>query len=335
LNSLFSRRIIAVYAGLLTGNIGAWLWALGLFRGNPVLVGTAILAYVLGLRHAVDADHIAAIDNVTRKLLQQRQRPVSVGLYFSLGHSTVVALACGLIAVTSVTLRSHFAVLRDLGGLVGTGVSAGFLFVIALANIVTLASIYRAFRAVPDGCVNDPTSLPGGILGRLLKPLMGFISKPWQMYPLGFLFGLGFDTASEVGLLGISASQASHAIPLWTIMVFPALFTAGMSLVDTTDGLVMVGAYGWALAKPMRKLAYNFAITLFSILVALIICALEVLNLIAGGLALKGGIWEWVSNLNDHFGAIGCAIIIAFIACWAFSSLLYRYSATRTNGAPA
>jgi high-affinity nickel-transport protein len=160
----------------------------------------------------------------------------------------------------------------------------------------------------------------------MLRPLMAFISKPWQMYPLGFLFGLGFDTATEIGLLGISASQASHAIPLWTIMVFPALFTAGMSLIDTTDGLVMVGAYGWAFVKPMRKLVYNLTITLFSILVALIIGALEALNLIAGRFALNSGLWHWVSDLNDHFGAIGCAIILALIACWGFSSVLYRYS---------
>jgi high-affinity nickel-transport protein len=146
------------------------------------------------------------------------------------------------------------------------------------------------------------------------------------MYLLGFLFGLGFDTASEVGLLGISASQASHAVPLWTIMVFPALFTAGMSLVDTTDGLVMVGAYGWALVRPMRKLVYNLTITLFSILVALIIGALEALNLIAGRFALSGAFWTWVSNLNDHFGAIGCAIIAALIICWIFSALLTRVS---------
>jgi high-affinity nickel-transport protein len=322
----FSNRVLAIYAGLLAGNVGAWLWALTLFRGNPILVGTAILAYVLGLRHAVDADHIAAIDNVTRKLMQQDQKPASVGLYFSLGHSTVVILACGVIAMTSVTLQSHFAALRDLGGLIGTGVSASFLFVIALANIVTLASVWRSFeRARMGGRVAAPEPLAGGLLSRVLRPVMAFISKPWHMYPLGFLFGLGFDTATEIGLLGISASQASHAIPLWTIMVFPALFTAGMSLIDTTDGLVMVGAYGWAFVAPMRKLVYNLTITLFSILVALIIGALEALNLIAGRFGLNSGPWRWISGLNDHFGAIGCAIILALLACWAFSAFLSRY----------
>jgi high-affinity nickel-transport protein len=317
------RRLIGIYTLLLGGNIGAWAWAHALFGNNPVLIGTAVLAYVLGLRHAVDADHIAAIDNVTRKLVAQGEKPATVGLYFSLGHSTVVALACAVIAVTSVGLNAHFATLRAMGAVVGTGVSAVFLFVIALANIVTLSAIWRSFRHSGRG--NDTEiPLPGGPFSRLLRPLMGVIARPWQMYPLGFLFGLGFDTASEVGLLGISASQASHAVPLWTIMVFPALFTAGMSLIDTTDGLMMTGAYSWASVRPQRKLVYNFTVTLFSILVALIIGALEALNLVANRFALNGPFWRWVGDLNEHFGAIGCAIIVALLGCWALSSVLAR-----------
>jgi high-affinity nickel-transport protein len=325
----FRRRVVGIYGLLLVGNVAAWLWAVMLFGDNPVLIGTAVLAYVLGLRHAVDADHIAAIDNVTRKLMQQGRKPASVGLFFSLGHSTVVALACAVIAVTSVGLRARFASLREIGTLVGTGVSASFLFIIALANIVTLVSVWRTLRRARAGA-GETASLPGGLLTRILKPMMAVISRPEQMYPLGFLFGLGFDTASEVGLLGISASQASHAVPLWTIMVFPALFTAGMSLVDTTDGLMMVGAYGWALVKPMRKLVYNLTITLFSILVALIIGALEALNLIADRFALSGGFWRWVGDLNDHFGAMGCAIIGSLLACWLFSALLFRSGKAQT-----
>jgi high-affinity nickel-transport protein len=318
-----SRRLISIYGLLLAGNVGAWLWAHALFGSNPVLISTAILAYVLGLRHAVDADHIAAIDNVTRKLVQQDEKPATVGLYFSLGHSTVVALACGIIALTSIGLRAHFAAMRAIGETLGTGISAGFLFIIALANIVTLNSIWRSFRRTRAGEDVDAV-LAGGLFSRILRPLINVITRPWQMYPLGFLFGLGFDTASEVGLLGISASQASHAVPLWTIMVFPALFTAGMSLVDTTDGLMMTGAYGWARVKPMRKLAYNFTITLFSILVALIIGLLEALNLIASHFALNGAVWRWAGDLNDHFGAIGFAIIVAMLVCWASSLALSR-----------
>jgi high-affinity nickel-transport protein len=327
LSEPFRRRIVAIYALLLAGNAGAWLWAATLFGDNPVLIGTALLAYMLGLRHAVDADHIAAIDNVTRKLMQQGQKPAGVGLYFSLGHSTVVALACAVIALMSVGLRARFAGLRDIGSLFGTGVSASFLLIIALANIVTLVSVWRALRR---GGVDAPANLPGGLLTRILKPMMAVISRPRHMYPLGFLFGLGFDTASEIGLLGISASQASHAVPLWTIMVFPALFTAGMSLIDTTDGLMMIGAYGWALVRPMRKLIYNFTITLFSILVALIVGALEALNLIADRYALGGGAWRWIGDLNDHFGAIGCAIVVSFLACWLLSVLLFRAYETQT-----
>jgi high-affinity nickel-transport protein len=213
--------------------------------------------------------------------------------------------------------------MRAVGETLGTSISAGFLFVIALANIVTLGSIWRTFRRARAGDDVGGT-LPGGPFSRLLRPMMSVITRPWQMYPLGFLFGLGFDTASEVGLLGISANQASHAVPLWTIMIFPALFTAGMSLVDTTDGLLMTSAYSWVLIKPIRKLVYNFTVTLFSILVALIIGALEVLNLIANHFALNGSFWHWVGDLNDHFGVIGCAIILAMLVCWVLSSLLSR-----------
>lgn len=325
-----SRRLLPLYAALLIGNVAAWLWALAAFHGRPVLLGAAVLAYVFGLRHAVDADHIAAIDNVTRKLMRQGQKPVTVGLLFSLGHSTVVVIACVAIAMTSVALRARFAGLREVGAFVGTGVSAAFLFLIALANIVTLMSIYRTFRSVRGGGVVgsgfEAPAIQGGLIGRVLTPIMGFISRPWHMFPLGFLFGLGFDTASEIGLLGISASQASQNLPLWSIMIFPALFTAAMSLVDTTDGVVMAGAYGWAFVKPMRKLFYNFTITLISVAVALIVGALEALNLFAHRFALAGRFWDWVGNLNDHFGAIGCLIVVVLIACWGAAMLIYRHN---------
>ncbi len=314
------RRVTGIYALLLAGNAGAWLWALMLFGGNPVLVGTATLAYVLGLRHAVDADHIAAIDNVTRRLVQQGEKPITVGFYFSLGHSTVVALACGAIAATSLGLHTHFTPIRAMGSLVGAGISASFLFLIALVNLITLGSVWRTIKAPPG----EDVVLPVGPLSRILRPLMSTINNPRKMYPLGFLFGLGFDTASEVALLAVSASEASRAVPLWTIMVFPALFTAGMTLIDTTDGLLMKAAYGWALSKPQRRLTYNFTITLFSILVALIVGGLEALNLIASRYALGGTFWRWVGNLNGHFGVIGCTIIVALAGCWVLSSLLSR-----------
>ncbi len=323
-----SRRLLVLCALLLAGNLGAWLWALSAFRSNPVLIGTALLAYVLGLRHAVDADHIAAIDNVTRKLMQQGRKPLTVGLYFSLGHSTVVGLACAAIAVMSATLRSRFSHLSDLGGVAGTAVSAGFLLLIAAANVGTLVSAYRAFRAQPSSGAPhaDDVAMPGGVLVRLLRPLLGVISRPWHMYPLGFLFGLGFDTATEVGLLAIAATQASH-LPVGSIMVFPFLFTAGMALIDTADAVLMVAAYGWAFVKPRRKLAYNLVMTLISILVAVIVGALEALNLLGSTLAMSGGFWRWVGDLNSHFGMVGAMIIFVFVVCWGISLLVHQLRA--------
>ena len=323
------RRLFGIYAILVGANLGAWAWALIAFRGYPVLLGTAMLAYSFGARHAVDADHIAAIDNVTRKLMQQGQRPVGVGFFFSLGHSTVVALASAGIALAAAALQTRFADWREVGGLVGTGVSAGFLFLIALLNLVVLLQLYRTFRQVRRGgrYVEEELDLflsQRGFLGRIFRPLFRFIGASWQMYPLGFLFGLGFDTATEIGLLGISAAQAAHGLSLWSILVFPALFTAGMSLIDTTDGVLMLGAYGWAFMKPMRKLYYNLTITFVSVLAALVVGGVEALGLVADHLNLEGGFWRAIAALNRNFGSLGFLIIGLFIASWLVSMLVYR-----------
>jgi nickel/cobalt transporter (NiCoT) family protein len=323
------RRLIGIYAVLIGANLGAWAWALVAFRGYPVLLGTALLAYSFGARHAVDADHIAAIDNVTRKLMQQGQRPVGVGFFFSLGHSTVVALASAGIALAAALLQTRFAGWREVGGLVGTGVSAGFLFLIALLNLIVLLQLYRTFRQVRRGgrYVEEELDLflsQRGFLGRIFRPLFRFIGASWQMYPLGFLFGLGFDTATEIGLLGISAAEAAHGLSLWSILVFPALFTAGMSLIDTTDGVLMLGAYGWAFMKPMRKLYYNLTITFVSVLAALVVGGVEALGLVADHLNLEGGFWRAIAGLNRNFGSLGCLIIGLFIASWLVSMLVYR-----------
>jgi len=294
-----------------------------------VLLGTALLAYSFGARHAVDADHIAAIDNVTRKLMQQGQRPVGVGFFFSLGHSTVVALASAGIALAAAALQTRFADWREVGGLVGTGVSAGFLFLIALLNLVVLLQLYRTFRQVRRGgrYVEEELDLflsQRGFLGRIFRPLFRLIGASWQMYPLGFLFGLGFDTATEIGLLGISAAEAAHGLSLWSILVFPALFTAGMSLIDTTDGVLMLGAYGWAFMKPMRKLYYNLTITFVSVLAALVVGGVEALGLVADHLNPEGGFWRAIAALNRNFGSLGFLIIALFIASWLVSMLVYR-----------
>jgi len=322
-------KIVSIYALLIAGNVAAWLWALFEFHDRPVLLGTAFLAYSFGLRHAFDADHIAAIDNVTRKLMQEGRRPIATGFFFSLGHSTIVVALAVAIALTTTALQNHFGAFKDVGGMIGTTVSALFLFAIAIANIVVLVQVYKAFRAVRMGgrLVEEDVDLllsKRGFLGRLLRPAFALIERSWHMYPLGVLFGLGFDTATEVGLLGISAAQASQGASVWSIMVFPALFTAGMSLMDTTDSTVMVGAYGWAFVKPIRKLYYNMTITFVSVVAALLIGGIEALGLIADKFGFEGPFWGFIGALNENFGLMGYGIVAFFIASWFVSFLVYK-----------
>jgi len=328
-NAELGGKIIGLYAVLIGANVLAWIWALLAFHHYPLLVGTAFLAYAFGLRHAVDADHIAAIDNVTRKLMQEDKRAVSVGLFFSLGHSTVVVLASAAIALATGAFEGRFDALKLIGGVIGTLVSVVFLVLVAAANLVILRSVYRTFRQVRRGGAFVEEDLnrllaQRGLLGRLFRPMFRLVARSWHMYPLGFLFGLGFDTATEIGLLGISAAQASKGLPIWSIMAFPALFTAGMSLVDTTDGVLMLGAYGWAFAKPIRKLYYNLTITLISVLVALLIGGIEALGLVAEQFRLQGPFWRLIDALNDNFGSLGYLIIAIFVAAWLVSMAVYR-----------
>jgi nickel/cobalt transporter (NiCoT) family protein len=328
-NAEIRGKLAVIYSVLIGANILAWLWALIAFHDYPALVGTAFLAYAFGLRHAVDADHIAAIDNVTRKLMQEGKRPLSVGLFFSLGHSTVVVLASAAIALTASALQDRFEELKLVGGTIGTSISATFLFLIAAANFMILRSVYRTFRDVQRGGTFveedvDRLLAQRGFLGRVFKPLFRIVSRSWHMYPLGVLFGLGFDTATEIGVLGISAAEAAKGLPIWSIMVFPALFTAGMSLIDTSDGVLMLGAYGWAFTTPIRKLYYNLTITLVSVLIAVLIGGIEALGLIADRLNLDGPFWLFVGALNDHFGSLGYLIIAIFVASWLISVAVYR-----------
>jgi high-affinity nickel-transport protein len=308
------REVILLYSFLAAANLGAWGWAFLEFGDDPVLLGTAFLAYGFGLRHAVDADHIAAIDNVMRKLLAERRSALGVGLFFSLGHSTVVVAASIAVAFATGLYRLHADSFHRVGGVFGTAVSAGFLFAIALANLVTFWSIFRHFRR---GRYEDDSELPaatGGILTRLFRPVFAIVSRSWHMYPLGFLFGLGFDTATEIGLLGISAAEGVRGLSVGAMLVFPALFTAGMSLVDTTDSLLMLKAYRWASASPFRRQYYNMAITLVSALVASVVGGIEVFGLV-------GMPWRPV---EAHFGAIGSAIIATFLILWGGAVLFDR-----------
>ena len=322
-------RIAGLSVLLLAANLAAWAWALLAFRDHPVLLGTALLAYGFGLRHAVDADHIAAIDNATRKLMQDGQRPVAVGFFFSLGHSTIVVFASIAIAATATAFKDQFEAFKGIGGVIGTLVSVLFLLAIAAMNIVILANVYRTFRRVKAGAAYAEEDLDmllagRGLLARLFRPLFGLIRRSWHMYPLGFLFGLGFDTATEVGLLGISAAQASQGLSIWSILVFPALFTAGMSLVDTADSILMLGAYGWAFVKPIRKLYYNMTITFVSVVVAMLVGGIEALGLAADRFGFEGGFWDAVGTLNDNFGTIGYLIIAVFVLSWIASAVIYR-----------
>jgi len=322
-------KVPGIYAVLVGANVLAWLWAVLAFERYPLLLGTALLAYSFGLRHAVDADHIAAIDNVTRKLMQEGKQPVTAGFFFSLGHSTVVVLAAAGIAVTAGMLQNRFEAFKQVGGLIGTSVSAFFLFAVAVANIFILVSVYQSFRELRRSGRFAERELDlflakRGLLARVFGRLFRIVDKSWHMYPLGLLFGLGFDTATEIGLLGISAAEASKGLPIWSIMVFPALFTAGMSLVDTTDSVLMVGAYGWAFVKPVRKLYYNMTVTSVSVLVALVIGGIEVLGLVADQLSLEGAFWNTVGVLNDNFGTLGYVIIGIFAVSWLVSMAIYR-----------
>ncbi|MHB8883795.1 MAG: HoxN/HupN/NixA family nickel/cobalt transporter [Methylovirgula sp.] len=322
-------KIAGIYLIVVALVVVAWGWALSAFHDRPLLLGTAFVAFSFGLRHAVDADHIAAIDNVTRKLMQEGKRPVAVGFFFSLGHSSVVILASLGVVLATAALKDRFNLFEEAGGLIGTSVSALFLVVIAVSNLAIFLSIWRAFRKVRRGepIVEeelDSILAQRGFLARIFRRLFKLVATSWHMFPLGFLFGLGFDTATEIAVLGISAAEASKGMPIGAIMVFPMLFTAGMSLVDTTDGVLMLGAYGWAFQTPMRKLFYNMTITLVSVLVALIVGSVEALGLFSDHLGLKGLFWGAISSLNDNFGMLGYGIIGVFVASWAGSVALYR-----------
>ena len=319
---------LVLFGGLIAANIAAWAWAFALFGDRPTVLATALLAWVFGLRHAVDADHIAAIDNVVRKLMQAGGAPQSVGLYFALGHSTVVVVATILLALGVVSLGGD-SLLKEIGGLIGTSVSALFLLVIAVINLVIFVGLWRTVRVAREQGVHDAEGLEAllakrGFLARLLGPLFRLVTKPWHMYPLGFLFGLGFDTATEISLLSISASEAARGASVADVLVFPALFASGMALVDTADSALMVSAYRWAFVDPLRKLWYNLTITGASVAVALFIGGIEALGLAADRLGLSGTVWTLVDSLNESLANVGFVVIALFATAWLVSVVLYR-----------
>src|ERR1700722_18183394 len=317
------------YAMLIAANAAAWIWAWLAFGDYPTLSGAASLDYVFGLRHAFGAAHNGAVDNAVLKLVQDGKAPWSVGFFFSLGHSSIVVLASIVVAATAAAMQGRLDAWHNLGSVVGTLLSAAFLLAIGLANLLVLKSIWSAFARARRGepvADEDLDALLSGrrLLARLLRPVFGLVSRSWHMYPVGFIFGLGFDTATEIGLLGIAASQAAQGLSFWSVLIFPALFTAGMSLMDTTDSVLMTRAYVWAFVNPVRKLWYNLTITAACVVVALFIGGVEALGLIAGKLGLEGRFWGLITGLNDNLANFGFAVVGIFIASWIISAVIYR-----------
>lgn len=323
----FKRRLIVIYSFLIALNVGGWAAIALASVKYPILLGLGLTAYGFGLRHAVDPDHIAAIDNTTRKLMQDGKRPVAVGFFFSFGHSTVVLLLSVLLAVSATFVKKNLPQFQAMGSVVGTLVSGLFLIGIATINIVVLFDIVATWKRAVNGGTYDDKTLDAylanrGFFARILRPLLRVVGESWAMYPIGFLFGLGFDTASEVGLLGMAAATGASGMPIGLILLLPLLFAAGMSLIDTTDGVAMLGAYGWAFLKPIRKLYYNITITSISIVVALLIGGVEMLQVIGQESRAKGAFWDAVENVP--LANLGFYIIAIFLASWLISVIVYR-----------
>ena len=312
-------------------HVAGWGLLLYFGMGHPEFMALGGLAYTFGLRHAFDADHIAAIDNTTRKLLQEGRKPVGTGFFFSLGHSTVVfliAVALGL-AVKSIVdgVVADSGQLRSIGGAVGTLVSGSFLILIGILNLIVLLDIVRVYRRMQRGqynrqSLNDELAT-GGVLTKLFGRVFRVINHTWQMYPLGFLFGLGFDTASEVALLAISAGAAANRMPFGAVIALPLIFAAGMSLMDTADGAFMAKAYSWAFASPIRKIFYNLTVTALSVFVALFVGVVELGQILIQVTGLRGGVFDVIAGF-DFIGKAGYFIVGAFIVVWVGAFAYYK-----------
>ncbi|MFE3957636.1 HoxN/HupN/NixA family nickel/cobalt transporter [Nocardia sp. NPDC059091] len=333
-----SLQMVAM-AGMIVGlHVLGWFTLVALVApqhlsvGDRTLgIGVGLTAYTLGMRHAFDADHIAAIDNTTRKLLHDGQRPLSVGFLFSLGHSTVVFVLALLLSlgvrVVAGPIENDSSALHHYTGVIGTTVSGTFLYLIAILNLVVLVGILRVFGRMRGGGYDqaelEQQLAQRGLVNRLLGPVTRSVTKPWQMYPIGLLFGLGFDTATEVALLVLAGTSAAVGLPWYAILCLPILFAAGMSLLDTIDGGFMNFAYGWAFAKPVRRVYYNITVTALSVAVALIIGTIELLGLLAGQLGWTGGVWDWVGGLD--LNVVGFLVVGLFVLTWAIALLTWHY----------
>jgi high-affinity nickel-transport protein len=322
------RRLAAFLGGVVLLHLLGWGALLLYGASHPALLALGGVAYTLGLRHAFDADHISAIDNTTRKLLQEKQKPMGVGFFFSLGHSTVVLLiAAGLgLAVRSIVQGVHSGQLKGYGSIVGTGVSGLFLLLIGIVNLVILLDIVRVYQKMQSGSYDRPglahELVAGGFMTRVFGRLFKLIRHSWQMYPVGFLFGLGFDTASEVAFLAISAGAAAQGLPFLAVLSLPVIFAAGMSGMDTLDGAFMAKAYSWAFSNPVRKVFYNLTVTGLSVFVALFVGLVEVSQILIQVLDLTGAPFDAVAHLD--FGRIGLVIVGAFVVTWVVSFAVFK-----------
>ncbi|MCL6517151.1 HoxN/HupN/NixA family nickel/cobalt transporter [Alicyclobacillus sp.] len=354
------RRFALFVAGLHVLGLLLWLPAL---PGRPFLLGMGVIAYTFGMRHALDADHIAAIDNTVRKLTEQRQNPAGVGFFFALGHSSVVLLTAAAASVALHRLDHLLPVFSSAGGVIGGTVSGVFLLLVGLANLAILVRTVRTLRPTrltggagratvashartgrgPRGAAEGPSDRtgwgadgvpaggPGGPLTALLAPLFRFVGRSWHVYPIGFLFGLGFDTASEIALLSMSAAAANQSVPVTGLLALPVLFSAGMTLLDTADGVWMTSAYRWAVADPVRKFRYNVTVTSLSVMAALCIGGIELVQVWGDRMRWRGSLIAWLEGVD--LGPLGIGLIAALGAVWAAAVILSR-TARRGRVAP-
>lgn len=306
------------------------LGVIGLFsaaRDMPSFWGIGLLAYTLGMRHAFDVDHIAAIDNTVRKLVQQKKNPLGVGFYFSLGHSSVVFLMALATAFSVKWAERELPWMQEAGGLIGATVSGSFLLIIGIINLFILIQLFSMFRQFRKGRQKEDEFerllASRGFFARIAGPMFRFIQRSWHVYPLGFLFGLGFDTASEIALLAISAGAAKDAVPLAGILSLPLLFAAGMTLLDTADGMFMTKAYKWAFLTPLRKLYYNLTVTAIAVGAALLIGAVELAQVISSQIGWEGGFWTLLQEFD--FGVMGYILVALFVLAWGVSYGVWRW----------
>ncbi|SEC55526.1 high-affinity nickel-transport protein [Paenibacillus sp. GP183] len=328
-NEMFEQKskwigyVIVVLALHIAGILGLY----SVVRGVPSFLGIGLLAYTLGLRHAFDVDHIAAIDNTVRKLIQQKKNPLGVGFYFSLGHSSVVFVMTAVTALSVQWAQREMPWMQEIGGIIGAAVSGSFLVIIGLINLLILLNLSRLFRKYRKG-LHDEDEFEKllnsrGFVARMIGPFYNYINKSWHVYPLGFLFGLGFDTASEVALLAISAGAVQQSIPVVGILSLPILFAAGMSLMDTADGMFMTKAYKWAFSTPLRKLYYNLTVTAIAVSAALIIGMIELGQVLAQEIGLDGTFWRWLQKID--FSMMGYLLVGLFVLAWVISFGIWKW----------